>query len=689
MEKKLIKVYRTLTIIFSSLLIVLIVFTWIKENFGKDWRKRQAEYKDLVREKIGSDILSGNPEFIESGIRQLEIEELNRMDRCITCHLGIENLLMTDVPLPHRLHSGNFIEYHPIQKYGCTICHGGQGRALDKKQAFGRDHDVYWTDPLLDQPYIQASCAKCHLVIFSNPILMEGTDILLEGQQIFTREGCLGCHKARGTGGVIGPDLTAQGEKKKHEYNFQNIVGEQTISNWLKEHFKDPEMVSPASQMLKMDLPEEELDALVTFTLGLAKPDIPIDYFAIQTLTELKGKRKLMEARLIYDLCCSACHGKNKEGKNYNQYKTGVPVLQNKDFLSVASGEFLRATVLNGRSRRQMASWLPDQSGFYDSEIDSVVKYIRNGRESNSTFNNTNKKKGNIIRGQELYDSRCGMCHGEDGKSLVGLALNNPDFQKHASDRFIYNTIKNGRYNTAMPCWSYLTDTEMSDLITLIRSWGKGYVSSAGINLHEGDPKQGALQFHYLCSRCHGEFGEGETGPAILNSDFLRTADDNYLFMMISYGRTNTAMFGWAGQTTDQGKIEKKQISDLIAFLRSNIGMSTEYIYPGANPGNSDEGKRLFDLNCTKCHGENGNGLLAPQLNNQEFLNAATNGYILATISIGRSGTDMPSWGAGSDQYPELTGKERQDITSFIRSLQKIKIQFHASDISQEMLLPE
>jgi cytochrome c oxidase cbb3-type subunit 3 len=229
-----------------------------------------------------------------------------------------------------------------------------------------------------------------------------------------------------------------------------------------------------------------------------------------------------------------------------------------------------------------------------------------------------------------------------------------------------------------MPSWSYLTDKEISDLIALIRSWGSsGFKRSAQITLPEGDPMKGSLQFHYLCSRCHGEFGEGETGPAILNPDFLEASDDTYLYMMIAYGRIHTAMFGWAGQITDQGEIGVTQIADVIAFMKSSGETIRDYIYPGANPGNAEEGSRLYNSNCTKCHGENGNGLKAPQLNNQEFLNAATNGYILATISLGRTGTDMPSWGTGNDQYTELNGKQRQDLTAFIRSWQKVSIKFN------------
>ena len=119
---------------------------------------------------------------------------------------------------------------------------GDRGQRLPVRMPMARLQETHWPFPLLEQPYIQASCGKCHLAIFnhSNRVQsfeMRGMEVFLRGKIVFSEEGCLGCHQARGVGGIIGPDLTEQGEKTKHEYSFQNIQGEQTISNWLKEHF--------------------------------------------------------------------------------------------------------------------------------------------------------------------------------------------------------------------------------------------------------------------------------------------------------------------------------------------------------------------------------------------------------------------------------------------------------------------
>jgi cytochrome c oxidase cbb3-type subunit 3 len=194
------------------------------------------------------------------------------------------------------------------------------------------------------------------------------------------------------------------------------------------------------------------------------------------------------------------------------------------------------------------------------------------------------------------------------------------------------------------------------------------------IDLPEGDPVQGDLQFHYLCSRCHGEFGEGNTGPAILTKDFQSIITDRYLYQTISGGRTHTAMFGWSTDIQGEGKLDPQGVSDIIAYMRLTAQTPRNYIYQGSNPGKAGVGKSLFAENCAECHGEGGEGKNAPALNNQEFLSAASNGYLIATISIGREGTKMPSWGKGSGIYTALSTSQRKDLVAHIRSWQRFRI---------------
>jgi mono/diheme cytochrome c family protein len=670
-EEKHIQRFRMIALASGMILVVLLATAWVRETFYPDWKAYQKEYRRLAMEQVRDENVT-----VEKSTRIHEVSPtgLNRTDRCITCHLGIENTSMSEAPQPHRSHSGKHLQYHPVEKFGCTVCHGGQGRAIDKLSAFGEAPSTHWNFPLLHPPYIEASCGKCHLGIFSGPNLLEGTETFDHGREIFTREGCLGCHRARGVGGIIGPDLTEQGEKTKHEYSFTNIRGEQTISNWLKEHFMDPEMVSPGSEMLKMNLAEEELEALVTFTMGLAKPDISYEYLGVEALQEFRGVRPGLPSGRVYSMICSSCHGKEKEGKDYEDYQTGVPTLGSYDFIRVASLEMIRFTLLHGRGGRQMASWLPLYSGLTLPEIDSVTDMLKSRFQSGTSFEAMIDLAANAERGRQMYEKDCRACHGADGAGDIGLSLNNQDFLSTASDRFIYRTLMEGRNIAGMPSWKNYTGREVADLIGYIRTWGKGPQDERPIALPAGDPEQGDLQYHYLCSRCHGEFGEGNTGPAILTPDFLSIASDRYLYQTISGGRSHTAMFGWSTDVQGEGKLDRQGVSDIIAYMRQTAVNGRDYIYQGSNPGKAAGGRLLFKDHCSKCHGNNGEGTNAPALNNQEFLSAATNGYLMATITVGREGTKMPAWGYGSDQYIRLTSAQRMDLAAFIRSWQRYRI---------------
>ena len=52
-------------------------------------------------------------------VRELYLPHWKTRERCLTCHFGIEEISSS----------------HPIADFGCTICHGGNGLALDKDLA--------------------------------------------------------------------------------------------------------------------------------------------------------------------------------------------------------------------------------------------------------------------------------------------------------------------------------------------------------------------------------------------------------------------------------------------------------------------------------------------------------------------------------------------------------------------------
>jgi mono/diheme cytochrome c family protein len=285
-------------------------------------------------------------------------------------------------------------------------------------------------------------------------------------------------------------------------------------------------------------------------------------------------------------------------------------------------------------------------------------------------------ERADAVFGQRLFEQYCQACHGPSGAGDVAVALNQEGLLSRVGNDFLIQTLLNGRGNTAMPAWFHLEDKHLADLVALLSSWRTKNPSLAYVQLPEPDLEQGALSYHFLCSRCHGEFGEGETGPAIINKDFLEAADDMFLYETVARGRVHTAMFGWSSDVYNQEQLDPGEISNIIGFMRESVRKELSYIHQGSNPGNSESGRILFDKHCAECHGKKGEGLKAPALNNQEFLSAASNGFLLATITVGRSGTEMPSWAYGSSEQTQLSGKERADLVACLRSFQRIRIKY-------------
>jgi len=699
---------------FSALVIIFVLVAgWVSEGFFSPWRQTQREYRRALKREL-TDSVERSVLIPESGVYQVELPELKRTDRCITCHLAIEGSVIDSLNQPFKSHPGDELKHHPVKKFGCTLCHGGQGQALDKRNAFAQNPANDWDQPILKSPFIESSCGKCHLSLFSTDSVLKNSIVLDHGRTIFLREGCLGCHKARGAGGMLGPDLTAQGDKSKHEYNFLNIKGEQTISNWLEQHFIDPAMVSPGSRMLRYDLPKSDLEALASLVMGLSIPDLPYDYIGLNVLTELKGERPELEGEALYAMTCSACHGSSGGGKPYSEFKSGVPAIGKPGFLAVASPQYIAFILHYGRTNKLMTSWTPDFSGLSAREVEGLNAFIRSRRSAHSTWDNTAELlkhgKGSIASGKFLFNSHCKTCHGIDAKGGLAIGFNNPDFLRAASLEYIYSTLFRGRMNTAMPSWSMLDDQEMADLLSYLAQ-GSGHRAQLPLNPLKGtysalrvplNPLKGnyspfrglggtagAERFHYLCSRCHEEHGEGATGPAILNRDFLQTADDHFLYQTISSGRSHTLMHGWIRPGSQEGGIQPEEIREIISFMRSCTDSVWEYIYPGPTLGNKAAGKEVFGSLCAKCHGTHGTGLKAPSLNDQVFLNAATNGFLLATITLGRNGTEMPVWGDSTAQHQALTAQQRNDLVAFIRSWQEVILkQSFYSQYSRNLCTP-
>jgi cytochrome c553 len=182
------------------------------------------------------------------------------VDRCQTCHIGIDSQGLEKAPLPYQTHpEPTLIWIHPIERFGCTLCHEGQGYALTKVEAHGLVSRRYWSKPILPKEYLQASCGKCH-----NPDLMEkDAPKLFAAKRLYMEKGCIDCHKIGPVGGSVGSEHT-------------NLA--RFSIRYLLESVFDPKANDPDSVMPNLGFTEERAKILLTFLLCLDETYIPHEY---------------------------------------------------------------------------------------------------------------------------------------------------------------------------------------------------------------------------------------------------------------------------------------------------------------------------------------------------------------------------------------------------------------------------
>jgi len=245
-------------------------------------------------------------------IHQVMLTGLQRVDRCTTCHLGVDDPTLKDAPEPYRYHAN--LGPHIPSRFGCTICHGGQGLATDKESAHG--NVAFWPNPLLSPDYIRASCGRCH-----KEGEVPGVPELAEGRHLFETQGCRGCHKLNGVGGSIGPDLSEEGASLRSP-------------QWLAQHFLAPSAVSVGSAMPNFHFTTNQARALTYYMLSLTNEDMGTYYSSLRLIPSPGYGREL-----FVEKNCITCHSIGGVGA-----KTGLDLM---DVTKRHSPEWLDEQLVN------------------------------------------------------------------------------------------------------------------------------------------------------------------------------------------------------------------------------------------------------------------------------------------------------------------------------------------------------
>ena len=182
---------------------------------------------------------------------------VSRFDRCRTCHAMIDSVDDTiktsvvgafphgpskdgkqtaDGKFPHPYASHPRLDVylgatspHPLPKFGCTVCHEGQGSGTSFQNASHTPNhpaqmedwaqgtnkwfdNHFWERPMNPKRFEESSCIKCHVNVTElavNPKFGPTAPKVARGHRLVETYGCFGCHEIQGFEGtkIIGPDL--------------------------------------------------------------------------------------------------------------------------------------------------------------------------------------------------------------------------------------------------------------------------------------------------------------------------------------------------------------------------------------------------------------------------------------------------------------------------------------------------
>ncbi|HET7010947.1 MAG TPA: c-type cytochrome [Anaerolineales bacterium] len=219
---------------------VLVVLSGVEQK--SEW----AWYQRVYAEWTGTEADPAR-RFAGLELTQLNLPDLQRVDRCTSCHAGVTNPDMASAPLPLTQHSA-LLDSHPPETFGCSVCHAGEGRAVTVAEGHGETPGQHGR--LLPARLVASRCFLCHGL---EGLPSADTAVVAEGMKLFNTYKCLRCHQIDGAGGSIGPDLSAVASQR----------------NWIEiyAHLLKPDALVPGSTMPDFGLPRLEAAALTAFLL--------------------------------------------------------------------------------------------------------------------------------------------------------------------------------------------------------------------------------------------------------------------------------------------------------------------------------------------------------------------------------------------------------------------------------------
>jgi cytochrome c551/c552 len=409
--------YRKLFLAANFLMLGVFIWALVVDN-NAEWKVYQKKYYQMTADdlekqasnekdsKKASDLraLAKKTRSTPLEIKQIIVGDLNRFDRCTTCHVAMDEYTNPTMktpagwPNPYKGHpkvDEMLVKAHPFTKYGCTACHEGQGLATTSAGAHG--HVLAWEHPMLMGVHIQGSCVKCH----GDFEKLKGAEVAAKGRALFKQHGCYGCHAIDGWGQTISVGLEDIADKPFERiagYNYKRVridgkelpTNEWNIQNWILGHLtNDPEYVTPNDPFAELnaepiapsgmanftkndELSRADADAIVAYLSGMTKEELIPYRWHVPAPAEREPSFADAKAHghfVFQKYGCAGCHGLDaKQGRRrFNALGAGQKPYDEK----MSKKELFDNMELGAEPT------LPDLMGTYTH--DELVKKISNG----------------------------------------------------------------------------------------------------------------------------------------------------------------------------------------------------------------------------------------------------------------------------------------------------------------------
>jgi len=623
----------------ASVLLVITLAIAPTKDFFNEWRRNQRQYISFFSSRQDGGTLKRH---YTGGIQQIWLPDLNVVDRCTTCHLGVtENTLQgaEAVPEPFKAHPP---AGHDVKEWGCVVCHRGQGPATELAEAHTATRA--WEKPLLPVKFIQASCGSCH-----HGELPEAPQ-LARGRELLTRLNCEGCHKLDHLETPsLGPDLSNIGYKVSRAWIYKWLKEPRTIldkdGNTTVNGYESGE----ESRMPQYRLNEQELLSLSAF-LSVQKTRALESYkINPSVLASWSKKPDLLSQgeERFRQLMCTTCH----------------PVAVTRAGETKLIGGNIAPELTKVGSKVQadwLVSWLHDPQGYLphaemprygwtDEELYKVSQYVMNRLTDSDLLSNVPQLGApaaeDIKNGKKIFlEKGCATCH-----SLQGIPPQK-DFGPDLTTMGAKNTseLDFGKSKAPNNLVSYL-QTKLKDPASVNPtarmpqySWNQADLDAVTTALlsQTGEPATSALQQlvvpkkpasfqavgvfaavyeRYKCYACHRFNGYGGAlAPDLTYEGSL--ARKKWIFDFLKNPQTVRPALILRMPQFNMTDKEASILAEYLSLAVQNPTVDPESVDPRQfTPAMAAAGKALYQTKyqCQSCHTIGGSGgYVGPNLNN-------------------------------------------------------------------------